>query len=93
MRQHLQHITVPTFLLNSRDDPFFDHESGKSLPTSQQVGEAPILLNVVEHGGHCGFMDLDSLRMKKPFYFQREFARFFTHMRDSLDEDNDQQQP
>lgn len=79
----LKNIAVPTLIINSRDDPFFDHASGLSLPTAEQLGDAPILMHVTEHGGHCGFLDKQGFHKQAPCYFQREFARFFVHMRDS----------
>lgn len=78
----LNRIAVPTYVINARDDPFFDHESGGKFPTANQIGDAPVLLNVTEHGGHCGFLDKEAFQSKGPCYFQREFARFFAHVRD-----------
>lgn len=37
-RKVLKRITVPTLIINSRDDPFFDHYSGKSLPRRSSLG-------------------------------------------------------
>lgn len=82
-RKVLKRIAVPTYLINARDDPFFDHASGRSLPTPQQIGDAPVLLHLTDHGGHCGFLDKEAFKYKRPCYFQREFARFFAHVRDA----------
>lgn len=82
-RKVLKHITVPTLIINARDDPFFDHQSGLSLPTPEQIGDAPIILNITDHGGHCGFLDRQGFESKAPSYFQREFARFFEYVRQS----------
>lgn len=82
-RKVLKNITVPTLIINARDDPFFDHQSGLSLPTPEQIGDAPITLNITNHGGHCGFLDRQGFERRAPSYFQREFARFFEHVRQS----------
>lgn len=80
----MKYIKVPTLVINARDDPFFDHSSGLSLPTQEQIGDAPIVINITEHGGHCGFLDRETFEGKAPGYFQREFARFFDHVRESI---------
>ncbi|CAN8062918.1 unnamed protein product [Agarophyton chilense] len=80
-RHALKHISVPTYIINAADDPFFDHQCGASLPTSQDIASAPVLLNVLDHGGHCAFLDQSSFRQETPGYFQSEFARFFSHIR------------
>lgn len=81
-RKLLKDITVPTLVINSKDDPFFDHASGVSLPTRAQIAHAPVLLHLTEHGGHCGFLDKQTFNRQSPGYFQSEFARFFDHVRE-----------
>lgn len=76
-------IRVPTLIINARDDCFFAHQDGKSLPTTEQIGDAPVLLHVTENGGHCAFLDKPGIKKTRPLFFQREFARFFKHARDS----------
>jgi uncharacterized protein len=48
----LRHITVPTLLINARNDPFFP---GDALPTRGEVSAA-VALDYPESGGHVGFV-------------------------------------
>lgn len=48
----LVHITVPTLLLNARNDPFFPEEC---LPKQKDVSGSVYLL-YPKHGGHAGFV-------------------------------------
>jgi uncharacterized protein len=85
-RQFLSRVSVPTYIITARDDPFFDHngQSTTSLPTGAEIGDAPIKFNITNHGGHCGFADKDGLLRTRPGYPAREFARFFAHVRTML---------
>lgn len=77
----LKHITVPTLIINARDDPFYAHaHDGKTLPTAQDIGDAPVKLVLHEHGGHCGFFNYDTLKDRDTGYFQREIARWFDYV-------------
>lgn len=80
----LKNITVPTLIINARDDPFFGHTSGKSLPTSEHIGSAPIRMYISDFGGHCGFFDQQAFYDRNSGYFQREFAKWFSHVRSSV---------
>lgn len=80
-RQYLCKIKVPSYFLTSRDDPFFDHFDGTSLPTEEQLEDAPVKICVTDHGGHCGFVDVDGVRRRRPTYAAREMARFCAHIR------------
>ena len=48
----LRHITVPTLLINARNDPFFPSDA---LPTHGEVS-AVVALDYPESGGHVGFV-------------------------------------
>ncbi len=48
----LQHIRVPTLLLNARNDPFLPDNA---LPSAEQVSDA-VVLEYPESGGHVGFV-------------------------------------
>jgi predicted alpha/beta-fold hydrolase len=48
----LSEITVPTLVLNARNDPFLP---ARALPTGSEVSQA-VTLEQPEHGGHVGFM-------------------------------------
>lgn len=82
----LKFIKVPTLIINARDDPFFGHMSGKSLPTQEQIGSAPIHMYITDFGGHCGFFDYQAFRDRSMGYFQREFAKWFSFVRSSLED-------
>ena len=47
----LGHITVPTLMINARNDPFVP---GSSLPSAHEVGRF-VTLWQPPHGGHVGF--------------------------------------
>lgn len=51
-RQYLRHITVPTLILQSRDDPFLT-EAG--IPDTNDISSA-IHLELQDRGGHVGFV-------------------------------------
>ncbi|WJF89730.1 alpha/beta fold hydrolase [Paraburkholderia bonniea] len=51
-RPLLPHITVPTLILNARNDPFLP---SSALPTPAEVAPT-VELDQPEHGGHVGFM-------------------------------------
>jgi len=48
----LQHIKVPTLIINARNDPFFP---GEALPTREEASEA-VRLEYPDSGGHVGFV-------------------------------------
>lgn len=79
-RPLLKTISVPTLVINARDDPFFPHGRGVGLPVAQDVGDAPVLVHMVEHGGHCGFLDRGGKLDPDTGFFQLEFARWFHHV-------------
>jgi predicted alpha/beta-fold hydrolase len=54
-RRYLDGITLPALLINSRDDPFL---TADSLPFAEAERSAFFHLEVPEHGGHVGFLDL-----------------------------------
>lgn len=54
-RQYLPRITVPTLLLNARNDPFLTDES---FPVAEAEGNPHLFLEMPESGGHVGFLDL-----------------------------------
>ena len=53
-RQFLPHITVPTLILNARNDPFLTTDS---LPFSEAEANPSVFLEVPASGGHVGFLD------------------------------------
>lgn len=53
-RQYLARITVPTLLLNARNDPFLTPEC---FPFSEAESSPTFFLEAPESGGHVGFLD------------------------------------
>jgi predicted alpha/beta-fold hydrolase len=49
---YLPKIRIPAVAINAIDDPFIE---STSLPTIQNVGDAPVRLIYHQYGGHCGF--------------------------------------
>lgn len=79
-KQFLRHIAVPTLIINALDDPFYSHASGIGLPSDNDIANAPVLLHISEHGGHCAFLDRETFKDTTSGYLQREFARWFHHI-------------
>jgi uncharacterized protein len=72
-KQDLKNISVPTLLINARNDPFF---SPSSLPQRDDVS-ASVYLEYPDQGGHVGFID-------NPFpgrfnTLPQRIIHFFTH--------------
>ena len=42
------------------------------------------MLHMTDHGGHCGFLDAETFRNESLGYFQSEFARFFSTVRQTM---------
>lgn len=51
-KRFLHRIRVPTLVINAVDDPFVEE---RTLPTTDDVGDAPVRLHYEPFGGHCGF--------------------------------------
>ncbi len=71
-RQFLPHITIPTLILNARNDPFL---TTASLPLPEAEANPSIFLEVPESGGHVGFLDF--ARGVQP-WSERRVARFIS---------------
>ena len=54
-RQYLDRVTIPTLLLNARNDPFLAPEC---FPFAEAEQNAAVFLEAPESGGHLGFIDL-----------------------------------
>ncbi|CAB9511135.1 Putative esterase YheT [Seminavis robusta] len=54
--QFLDNITVPTFIINAADDPFFDPSVFPWEKSSDFNKNSPIKMQRTDHGGHLGFM-------------------------------------
>jgi predicted alpha/beta-fold hydrolase len=65
-KQYLHEITVPTLLVNARDDPFLTDDS---LPFTEAQENPNLFLEVPASGGHIGF--IDSIYNISPWHEQR----------------------
>lgn len=69
-RQYLHRITVPTLLLNARNDPFLTPESFAFAEAEQN---AHLFLEAPGSGGHVGFLDFAE---KNPVWSERRAVQF-----------------
>mmetsp|Transcript_3193 Transcript_3193/g.9735 ORF Transcript_3193/g.9735 Transcript_3193/m.9735 type:complete len:383 (+) Transcript_3193:68-1216(+) len=69
----LRNISVPTLVINALDDPLIER---RTLPTTKDLGSAPVRLVYTKKGGHLGF--IQSTRSES--YTSAETARFLTHV-------------
>ncbi len=76
----LQTVTVPTLVLNARNDPFVPQAS---LPSAQDVSAA-ITLEQPASGGHVGFMS-GPLPGRIDWLAERILDFFAAHLHDRLD--------
>jgi len=51
-RQYLKHITIPTLLIHSKDDPFMSEDA---IPNQDDLSDS-VTLELSDHGGHVGFV-------------------------------------
>ena len=51
--QWLEHIQLPTLIINPANDPFL---SGKCFPREIAEQMPNLFLEIPPHGGHCGFI-------------------------------------
>jgi predicted alpha/beta-fold hydrolase len=92
----LERITVPTMILNAKDDPFLDEAHWPTEKTRDEGGKAPIKMVRTEHGGHLGFCwhrvadeDINMMTLQQqqdpdqptpPSWASAEQARFLAHV-------------
>jgi len=73
-RQYLNGITVPTLLVNARNDPFL---SAECFPVTEAEQNPHLFLEAPASGGHVGFIDL--AHGLQP-WFERRVAEFLTSL-------------
>lgn len=80
----IDRIAVPTFVLNAKDDPFFNPDHFPWEKDCEIGGLAPIKLMRTENGGHLGhlFHYTDSGSTSRPVssFAPMELARFLAHI-------------
>lgn len=67
---HLENVSVPFLIIQSKDDPFLDKGS---YPVRQASKSKYVHLEITESGGHCGFMDY---RPGLEFWSEKRAAQF-----------------
>lgn len=67
---YLSHITVPTLIVNAKNDPFLPKEC---YPYELIDSLANITLETPDHGGHVGFMEIN----KQGYYWSEKRALSF----------------
>jgi predicted alpha/beta-fold hydrolase len=72
-RQFLKKISVPTLLIQSKDDPFLTPEM---LPDLSELS-ASVTLEVTERGGHVGFVE-GNLPWRPQYWLERRIREFLT---------------
>ena len=71
-RQFLPRITVPSLLINARDDPFLP---SACFPTAEAAGNPRFFLDAPACGGHVGFLDFPKGDART--WAERRVADFF----------------
>jgi predicted alpha/beta-fold hydrolase len=70
-KQYLKHITIPTLIVHAKDDPFMTPEV---IPSSQDISRS-VELEILEHGGHVGFVNGSLL--KPQYWLDQRVVDFF----------------
>ncbi len=72
----LKHVSIPTLLLHAMDDPMIPPHV---IPDARDLSQA-VTLERSKHGGHVGFIHLDS-NLKMQFYLEHRIPEYFNHTR------------
>ena len=83
----MDNIVVPTLIVNSADDPFFDSNYFPLYIDCNHGGRAPIKLVRTEYGGHLGYIFqlwpiTNETDIPSASFISTELARFSRHVRD-----------
>ena len=95
---YLHNITVPTLVINSQDDPFFDNSIWPHHHSVEYGGTVPIKMIQTPYGGHLGyyFHETDDVEERwvgiqnqdtmsiVPSWSAWETGKFLAHVHDSL---------
>ena len=89
----LESIAVPSFVLNAKDDPFFDPAAHPVEKTVLFGGKAPVQIHRTDYGGHCGFCfqqydesEDGETSLPNVSWMPSELARFLQHVLDQKQE-------
>ena len=93
----IERICVPTYVVNARDDPFFDSSfvpwdkvyGGESGMEKSGGGSAPVKIAFTEQGGHLGYIfhQVESQsedKERKASWISEELARFIDHAHEEM---------
>jgi predicted alpha/beta-fold hydrolase len=72
--QYLPHVTVPTLVLHSLDDPIVPSGPYRSIDWEWLAQHGPVRRAITEHGGHVGFHQAGG----RPPWYAEQAAAFFT---------------
>jgi len=73
-KQFLKHISVPTLIIHSSDDPFM---STKILPSDEELSSS-INLELYSKGGHVGFIEGSFFKPK--YWLDSRITAYFNHL-------------
>ena len=71
-KQFIKHITTPTLILHSKDDPFMNQSA---LPSEDDLS-ASVTLELTEQGGHVGFV-YGSSPFNPKYWSEKRLVEFF----------------
>jgi len=72
-KQFIKHITTPTLILHSKDDPFMNQSA---LPNEDDLSDS-VTLELTEQGGHVGFVYGDT-PFKLKYWSEKRLVEFFS---------------
>jgi predicted alpha/beta-fold hydrolase len=70
-KQYLKYIEIPTLIIHAKDDPFM---TPAVIPTKEEISKS-ISLEVLDHGGHVGFISGTLFRPK--YWLESRVVAFF----------------
>jgi uncharacterized protein len=73
-KQFIKHITTPTLILHSKDDPFMNKAA---LPVEDEISES-VTLELTEKGGHVGFVYGNPFKEK--YWYETRMVEFFRNV-------------
>lgn len=72
-RQFLKHITTPTLIIHSKDDPFMTPDV---IPRTDELSNS-ITMELTQKGGHVGFVS--GTLLKPEYWLEKRIVEYFKH--------------
>lgn len=69
-KQFIKYITIPTLIINAKDDPFLDNDC---FPVNEARNSKSVYLEIPLHGGHVGF---NSMGKREEYWHESRVSRF-----------------